>query len=149
MQLKKSIIIEASADRVWEYLRSPVLWNLFDDKVDQGVLTGGVDGRLGATYDMVRRMRANKRTTCGKIVALVPYEMIGLHETALDVNEPLATVSYKLNDLGTSTQVSVIYEIAMSKINVFWRMLIWIISRFGSAQEETALNKLKRIVETG
>jgi len=148
MRLNDSIIIAASADRVWEYLRSPELWNLFDDKVHGCRLTSGQDGRIGAVYDIERRLGTRVTTMRGSICELQPCRTICTREMMPDSDEPAAVITYRLDDLGSSTRVTALAEIRLPRMNVCFRALIWFVSRFGSPLGETALMKLKRIVET-
>jgi hypothetical protein len=149
MRLKDSITIVASADRVWEHLRSPELWNLFDDKVHQCKLTGGQDGRIGAIYDIDRRLGTRVTTLRSRISELQPCRTICTHEIMRDSDEPAAVITYQLDDLGSSTRVTALAEIRLPRMNVCLRALVWLVSRFGSPLGETALMKLKRIVEMG
>ena len=66
-----------------------------------------------------------------------------------DPNKPVysAMLSYELEDLGTSTKATARAEISLPQMNIFLKAIIWFISRFGSPQGETALTKLRRIVE--
>ncbi|MDZ7617464.1 MAG: SRPBCC family protein [Patescibacteria group bacterium] len=149
MQLKDSIIIAASTDRVWEYVRSPELWNLFDDKVQGCRLTSGQDGRIGAIYDINRRLGTRVTTMRSSISELQPCRTICTHEMMPDSDEPAAVITYQLDDLGSSTRVTALAEIRLPRMNVCLRALIWFVSRFGSPLGETALMRLKRIVEMG
>ena len=54
---------------------------------------------------------------------------------------------YELKDLGTRTKVYEQIDIDDPQINIFFRAVIWLISRLGSPAGETSLMKLKRIIE--
>ena len=151
MRLKESIVVNASPNKVWKYIGSPNLWVLFHAKVDGCELVSGQGGRIGSVYTVGFRMGAKTTPTRCEIVDMQPGAMIQVISTDVDPGHPgdSATLTYELDDLGLRTRVRERVEFFVPGVNVFFRAIIWLISRFGSPQGETTLMKLKRVVEEG
>jgi uncharacterized protein YndB with AHSA1/START domain len=151
MRLKDSIVINASPNKVWKYVGSPDRWGLFHAKVDGCELISGQGGRLGSVYTIGFRMGAKTTPTRCEIVDMQPGAMIQVRSTDVDPSQPgaSATLTYELDDLGSRTRVRERVEFFVPGVNVVFRVIIWLISRFGRPQGETTLGKLKRMAEEG
>ena len=146
---KDSVVIDATFDRVWEYIGSPDLWGLFHAKLDSCEQISGPSGQIGSTYAMVFRMGAKRLPTCCEVVDLHPAAMIQVLSTASDPNRPpcSAMLTYSLRNIGAKTRVDERVEIIDPKINILIRAVVWFISRFGWMVGDTTLMRLKKIVE--
>ena len=149
MLYKDSVVIDATSDKVWEYVGEPDLWGLFHAKLDSCEKISGQSGRIGSEYAMVFRLGAKRLPTRCKIVDLRPAAMIQVLSTASDSNRPpiSAMLNYSLHDLGAKTRVDERIEVLAPKINLLIRAVVWLISRFGWSAGDTTLMRLKKIVE--
>lgn len=149
MLFRDTIVIDAPADRVWEYVGSPDLWELFHVKASSCKQISAQRGRIGSKYEIVFRM--GKRTTPSRceIIDLRPGSMIQVLSTTSDPARPTTTakLTYTLENIGSKTKVEERDQIIDPKINIFIRALAWFIFRFGQPAGETTLTKLKRIIE--
>jgi uncharacterized protein YndB with AHSA1/START domain len=149
MRFKDSIVIDASLDRVWQYLASPDVWSLFHAKAGKCEQISPQGGRIGSVYLMDFRMGVKTTSTRCEIIDLQLGKVIQVKSTITDPKQTpaSATITYELECLGITTRVKERLEMATPQINIFLRAIIWFISRFGQPQGETTLKKLKRIVE--
>jgi hypothetical protein len=146
---KDSIVIDATSRAVWEYVGSPDCWNLFHSNVGECQQVSSQGGRIGSVYTGDSRMGARKAPTRWEIVDLKPGRMIRVTSEVSVTGHAshTATITYELEDLGPKTRVSERVAVNDLGINVFWRAVVWLISRFGRPTGETTLMKLKRILE--
>lgn len=149
MLLKDSIVIDASPDKVWKLVGSPDLWGRFHAKVNGCELVSAQGGRVGSVYTIGFQMGTVTTPTRCEIVDVQPGAMIQVRSTDVDPHQPgiSATLTYELDDRGSRTRVRERVEFVVPGVNVFFRAIIWLISRFGSPQGETTLKKLKRVAE--
>lgn len=151
MLFKDSIVIDASPNKVWNYLGSPNLWGLFHAKAGKCEQISSQGGRVGSVYAIEFRLGAKTTPTRCEIVDLQPNEMIQVHSSVTDPSQRAAsaTLTYELEDRGGRTRVRERVEITLPELSMVWRVIIWFISRFGHGVGESTLINLKKIVEEG
>jgi len=149
MQLKETIHIDAPPHVVWEYVGSPDVWSLFHAKARNTRSVDTQGGRIGSRYEMQLSLGSKTAPSTAEITDLQPGRLIQVKSTA----EPKpgqkvsAMLTYELEDAGTQTKVHERIDIDAPHINLFFRAVIWLVSRFGTPSGETSLMKLKRIIE--
>ncbi len=152
MKFKDVVTIDGSADKVWEYVGSPEMWPLFHVKTGECRHVSGQADAIGAMYDMEFRL--------GSRVSLTRCEIVEYRVgRAIKVTSMLPTtdrksgrrlsarLTYELEDLGRQTRVREEIDFDSSGIPLFFRPLVWLISRVGKPTGETTLMRLKRLVE--
>jgi uncharacterized protein YndB with AHSA1/START domain len=151
MLINDSIVIDAPIDKVWRYIASPDLWNLFNDKIAKCEQISTAGGRIGSVYSMDFRMGTKTTSTHCEITDLQLCKIIQMRSTLSDPSHitTSGTLTYELEDLSFKTKVREKIDVVIPEINIFMRAIIWLISRFGSPAGETNLMKLKRIIEQG
>ena len=148
MQFNDTIIIEACCDVVWQYVGSPDLWSLFHVKVERAKQLDSSSGRVGSLYEIEFRMGSKTTPTRCEIVDLRIGRMIQVRSVANRGQESYqAHLTYELEDMGHQTKVTERIDTVDSHIPLFFRAVIWLISRFGKPTGETTLMRLKRMVE--
>ncbi|MBN2473007.1 MAG: SRPBCC family protein [Pirellulales bacterium] len=152
MLLKDSVLINASADRVWEYVGSPDLWPLFHAKAGNCEQLSAQGGAIGSLYEMEFSLGSKTSPTKCEIIDLRVGQTIQLKSTLPGLNPKTgqpdaAVITYELQDRGFKTKVYEQIHLDLSSVNPLLRVLAWLIHRLGKPSGETSLRKLKKIVE--
>jgi hypothetical protein len=150
MHIKDSIIIDAPIDKVWRHIASPDVWSLFNAKIGKCEQISEQGSRIGSVYSIDFLMGTKSTSTRCEIVDLQIGKRIQVRSTLSDPGQHACGIlTYELEDLGFKTKVTEKTDAVIPGINIFGRVIIWFISRFGRPEGETNLMKLKRIVEEG
>jgi hypothetical protein len=86
-----------------------------------------------------------------EITDLSPGRRIELQSIAAVAGKPdeHSIVTFDLEDLGMQTRVTEQVKMELKGIGILWRVVIWLIGRFGQPQGEATLGRLKKVVERG
>ena len=152
MTLNDEILIEATSDKVWEYVGSPEMWPLFHAKAGECKQVSSQADVVGAQYDIEFRLGSKTAVTRCEIIDRRIGGLIIVKSTLPDANRqtgrPMsACMTYELEDLGRTTKVTEDIDISGASIPLLLKPLIWFITRFGKPSGETTLMGLKRVVE--
>jgi hypothetical protein len=152
MTLNDEILIEATSDKVWEYVGSPEMWPLFHAKAGECKQVSSQADVVGAQYDIEFRLGSKTAVTRCEIIDRRIGGLIIVKSTLPDANRqagrPMsACMTYELEDLGRTTKVTEDIDISGASIPFILKPLIWFITRFGKPSGETTLMGLKRVVE--
>ena len=122
---------------------------MFHAKARDTRLVSPQGGLIGSRYEMQLSLGNKTSPSTGGIIDLQPGRSIRMKSTLEPKpgQEISAVIMYELKDLGTRTKVYEQIDIDDPQINIFFRAVIWLISRLGSPAGETSLMKLKRIIE--
>jgi hypothetical protein len=148
MRLRESTLISANASEVWPFLADPVLqadWNPKIVSIDRE-RTGPV--RYGERFEMIYRMSGREGQSRVEVTVVLPAQrVVFLHHTAWKSVEQIVEESYEISPHGDG--VKVIQTIDLTRAGIPWpfRVLIWLINRFGWNAEEQYLDRLKGLLE--
>ncbi len=150
MKLNDEILIEATSDKVWQYVGSPEMWPLFHAKAGECKQVSSQADVVGAQYDIEFRLGSKIAVTRCEIIDRRIGRLIIVKSTLPDrqTGRPMsACMTYELEDLGRTTKVTEDIDISGAAIPLLLKPLIWFITRFGKPSGETTLMRLKRVVE--
>ena len=152
MRLKDEVVIEATSDKVWEYVGSPEMWPLFHAKAGECKQVSPQADVIGAQYEIEFRLGSKTAVTRCEIIDRRVGRLIivksTLPETNRQTERPIsACMTYELEDFGHTTKVTEGIDISGASIPLILRPLIWFITRFGKPSGKTTLIRLKRVVE--
>ena len=152
MKLNEGVVIEATSDKVWEYVGSPEMWPMFHAKAGECKQVSPQADVIGAQYDIEFRLGSKTAVTRCEIIDRRIGRLIIVKSTLSDANRqtgrPIsACMTYELEDLGRTTRVTEDIDISGASIPLILKPLIWFITRFGKPSGETTLMRLKRVVE--
>jgi hypothetical protein len=101
MRFTDSIVIDAPLDKIWQYLASPDVWNLFHAKAGKCEQISPQGGRIGSVYLMDFRMGSKTTSTRCEIIDLRLGKVIQVKSTIADPSQPpaSATITYELESL--------------------------------------------------
>jgi uncharacterized protein YndB with AHSA1/START domain len=152
MKLKDEVVIDATSDKVWEYVGSPEMWPLFHVKAGECRQIRHQSDVIGSLYDIEFRLGSKTSITRCEIVDRRIGRLISIRSTLPEPDGQSgrslsAGITYELEDQGWTTRVKEQIEFTSINIPPILRPLIWLISRFGRPTGETTLMRLKRMVE--
>lgn len=152
MKLNDEIVIEATSDKVWQYVGSPEMWPLFHAKAGHCKQVSFQADAVGAKYDIEFRLGPKTSATrCEiedrRIGRLITVKSTFPHSSRQTEQTASVYMTYELEDLGRTTKVTEDIDISSVSIPLLLKPLIWFLTKFGKPREETTLMKLKRIIE--
>jgi hypothetical protein len=152
VRITDKVEINATADRIWEYVGSPQMWPLFHVKAGECRPVGPGAETIGSVYDIEFRLDSRTAMTRCEIVDIRVGRLISV-KSVLPKSERRGgrelsgRITFEVEDLGRQSRVREELEFTSAGIPILLRPLVWLISRFGTPAGETTLMRLKRIVE--
>ncbi len=149
MTIRDSVDINAPVDVVWLWVQNPENMGRWNPKV-QKVTAMSPPYRLGYKYGIMYAMNNKVTEYSAEFVEFdPPFRLtIRLSTTMMDQSF-FVEEKYLLESRNNATHLSQEIVVHDSKVNVFWNILIWFITRFGKPVGERYLEKLKSLVEHG
>jgi uncharacterized protein YndB with AHSA1/START domain len=150
MKLIDSIAINAPAATVWSYLVHPENQPLWNPKVKRVAPASfsppGPGFRYAITYQMHERARATE--FLAEFVRFEPQaKLVIRHTGGLGPRNQIIEEIYDLSERDGGTFLVQTVDIRNSGINIFFRLLIWFIQRWGKPTGERYLETLRNIIE--
>ena len=150
MKLVNSIFINRPARTVWAFLENPVnmlFWNPKVKHVSPSSFSGPQQGyRYAITYQMHERAKASEFRA--EFVHFEPFSKLVIRHTgALSPHDRVIEEIYELSERDGGTFLTQTIHIENSGINIFLRLLIWIIQRWGKPTGKPYLETLRDIIE--
>jgi len=151
MKLVNSIFINCPAGIVWAFLENPgnmPLWNPKVKCVSPSSFSRPQQGyRYAITYQMHENSRASEFQA--EFVHFEPSAKLFIRLTGgLSPRDSVISESYELTERDGGTFLKQTINIENSGINIFFRLLIWIIQRWGKPVGKPYLGTLRDIIET-
>jgi hypothetical protein len=148
MHLSESITISADAITVWPYLADPVLQADWNPKIVSVERDRSGPVRFGERFETIYRMSGRDNLTRVEVTVAQPSErVVFVHRMPGKTKDLVVEESYHLTAVGDG--VKVVQMIDLSRAGIPWpfRVLMWLIHRFGWSTEEPYLERLRRLVE--
>jgi hypothetical protein len=150
MKLVDSIFINRPAGTVWAFLKIPAnmpLWNPKVKRISPSSFSGPQQGyRYAITYQMHETSRASE--FLAEFVHFEPFSKLVIRHTGgLSPHDSVIEEIYELSERDGGTFLTQTINIENSGINIFFRILIWIIQRWGKPTGKQYLATLRDIVE--
>ena len=150
MKLIDSIAVNAPAATVWAFLVNPEnlpLWNPKVKRVSPASFSAPGPGyRYAITYQLHERTRATE--FLAEFVRFEPLVKLVIRNTGgVGPRNQIIEEIYDLSERGGGTFLAQTVDIRNSGINVFFRLLIWFIQRWGKPTGKRYLETLRDIVE--
>lgn len=148
MILKDTVQIKTSPDKVWTFIEDPERMKLWNPKVQRVSSISWGTRAVGYRYRITYAMSGKTSEFLAEIIEYRPPEklVIRLTEGNLPTGSTIDEV-YELSATAEGTLLEQRIEIHNSGINIFWRLLLAFISRFGKPMGQKYLEKLKELVE--
>jgi hypothetical protein len=152
MRIADKVEIDATSDRIWEYVGSPRMWPLFHVKAGECRLVSLAAETIGSVYDIEFRLGSRTSMTRCEIVDIRVGRLITVKSVLPEskrhgADELSGRITFEIEDLGRTSRVREELEFASAGIPILLRPLVWLLLRFGQPAGETTLMRLKRIVE--
>jgi hypothetical protein len=151
MKLVDSIFINRPPGTVWAFLEDPanmLLWNPKVKHVSPSSFSRPQQGyRYAITYQMHEKARASE--FLAEFVHFEPFSKLIVRHTgglSPDNNRVIEEI-YELSERDGGTFLTQTIHIENSGINIFLRILIWIIQRWGKPRGKPYLETLRDILE--
>lgn len=150
MKIEDDIFINHPAETVWAFLEKPEnmpLWNPKVKRVSPSSFSGPQQGfRYAITYQMHERAKATE--FLAEFIHFEPFSRLVIRLTGgLSPHNRVIEEIYELSERDGGTFLTQTIRIDDSGINVFFRLLIWIIQRWGRPTGKRYLETLRDIVE--
>ena len=150
MRLVDDIFIRRPAATVWAFLENPAnmpLWNPKVKRVSPSSFNGPRQGyRYAITYQMHERSRASE--FLAEFVHFEPpSKLVIRHTGGLSPRNGVIEERYELSERDGGTSLTQSIHIDHSGINIFFRLLIWLIQRWGKPTGKRYLETLRDIIE--
>ena len=150
MKLVNSIFINRPARAVWAFLENPanmLRWNPKVKHVSPSSFSGPQQGyRYAITYQMHERARASEFQA--EFVHFEPFSKLVIRHTGTQSpHDRVIEEIYELSERDGGTFLTQTIHIENSGINIFLRLLIWIIQRWGKPTGKPYLETLRDIIE--
>jgi len=154
MILDNSITIDASTERIWPFISDPrniMKWNPKVISVDD-VTLGRL--RIGFQYRITYEMGQKRLDFDAEIVASEEPRYFKIkyserfHENPKNFNRKFYEEFILVNSRN-GTKLTQKIHLINSGINIFFKGIIWFVTKFGKSVGEVPLLNLKRLVEVG
>ncbi len=150
MKLADQVFIHRPAAAVWAFLEQPGNMPLWNPKVKRGSpssFAGPQQGyRYAITYQMHERARASEF-----LAEFVRYEpptrLVIRHTGGLAPRDSVIEEIYELSERDGGTFLRQSIHIQNSGVPFFFRLLIWLIQRWGKPRGKRYLETLRDIIE--
>lgn len=150
MKLRESIDIAAEPIAVWPLVSDPVRMAEWNPKIVAVDRASNQPVRVGERYSMIYTMSGREQTSDVEVVAAQPPVTVTFRNYATPATRPgFVDESYDLTFRGSSTRVVQTIDLRRSGIPWLFRVLMWLIHRYGWSNEASYLERLKRAVENG
>jgi len=148
MILKDSVWINASPERVWEYLEDPERMRLWNPKIKAVASVSWGQRCKGFRYRVTYVMGGKENELSAEIEEYQPPAKLIIRHTGgrLPPNG-YAQEIYELSRENGGTALTQIIRLYNSGINLFFRLLIALLYRFGTPTGKKYLTILKELVE--
>jgi len=148
VKLRERITISAPPDVLWPFLADPVQMSLWNDKIVAVDRDSDQPVRTGETFNMIYRMRSKESECVVTVRDVQPGAAVTYEHVAEWRGKPqIVHQTLRLKSTGNQTRVTEEIDLAKAGIPLPFRLLIWVINRFGKPTGEMPLEKLKRLVE--
>lgn len=152
MKLVNKILIRRSAATVWVFLQNPenmLLWNPNVTHVSPSVFSNPQQGyRYTITYQLNKNAIAPELQA--EFVHFEPFSKLVIRHTeglSSPHNNRVIEEIYELSERDGGTFLTQTIRIENSGINIFLRLLIWIIQKTGKPTGKPYLDTLRDIIE--
>jgi uncharacterized protein YndB with AHSA1/START domain len=151
MKLIHSIFVDRPPRTVWAFLENPanmLLWNPKVKRVSPSTFSAGPElgYRYAITYQMHERARAQE--FLAEFIRFEPFSKLVIRHTGgLSPHNRIIEESYELAERSGGSFLTQSIHIENSGINIFLRILIWIIQRWGKPTGKPYLGTLRDIIE--
>jgi uncharacterized protein YndB with AHSA1/START domain len=148
MRLLDSVIIAAEAMEVWAFVADPALQKKWNPKIVEVMRERKGAVELGEKFEMVYRMSGQENHTRVEVTAADEGErVVFLHRSIWKSVERIVEEEYAITAHGAG--VKVVQTIDFSRAGVPWllRVVIWVITRFGTKVEKPYLWRLRELVD--
>lgn len=149
MILKDTVQIKSSPENLWAFIEDPERMKSWNPKIQRISSISWGRRAVGYRYRITYAMRNKASEFLAEIIEYRKPEklVIRLTEGNLPRGSYIEEV-YQLSRTAEGTLVEQTIEINNSGINIFFRMLIAFLYRFGKPIGQKYLEKLKELVET-
>ena len=152
MKLVNSIFIHRPAKTVWAFLEKPENMLLWNPKVKHVSPSSFSAPQQGYRYAITYQLHENSRATefMAEFVHYEPYSKLVIRHTEnTSARNRVIEEIYELSERDGGTFLTQTINIENSGINIFFRILIWMIQRWGKPVGKPYLADLRDIIEQG
>lgn len=150
MKLVNSIFIHRSAKPVWAFLEKPENMLLWNPKVKHVSPSSFSAPQQGYRYAITYQMHDNSRATefLAEFVHYEPFSKLVIRHTGgVSPRNRVIEEIYELSERDSGTFLTQTINIENSGVNIFFRLIIWIIQRWGKPVGKPYLADLRDIIE--
>ncbi|MDD2916090.1 MAG: SRPBCC family protein [Gallionella sp.] len=153
MKLVNSIFINRSPEVVWAFLEDPEHMLLWNPKVKQVSPSCFAEPKQGYRYDITYQMGASAVASGlqAEFVCFEPCSKLVIRQTGglPSPQDRIIEETYELVERGGGTFLTQTIRVENSGINIFLRLLIWFIRKFGKPAGKPYLETFRDILEKG
>jgi uncharacterized protein YndB with AHSA1/START domain len=148
MILRDSVQINAPPEKVWRFIEDPERMKLWNPKIQSITPISWGERSIGTRYQITYVMSQKAREFFAEITEYRKAEKLVIRLIQRD-SRPQSYVEeiYELGPHAGNTFLEQRIEIHDSSINIFLRLLISFIRRFGKPEGQKYLDTLKELVE--
>ena len=150
MKLLENVFINRSAATVWAFLEHPANMPLWNPKVKRVSPSSFAHPQQGYRYAITYQMheRANASEFLAEFVHFEPpTKLVIRHTGGLSPRNSVIEEMYELSERDGGTSLRQTIHIENPGIPVFFRLLIWLIQRWGKPTGKRYLETLRDMVE--
>jgi len=150
MKLIDKIFINLPAQAVWAFLENPANMPLWNPKVKRVSTMSSDAPKLGYRYAITYQMheRADAAEFLAEFVDFEPFSRLRIRLTGNQApHNRIIYEIYELSQRDGGTFLTQIINIENSGVNIIFRLLIWIIQRWGKPTGTRYLETLRDIVQ--
>ncbi len=151
MDLVNKIIINRPAGTVWAFLEDPQNMLLWNPKVKRVSPSSSSDFKQGYRYAITYQLNEKAAATefLAEFVHFEPFSKLVIRHTGgISPHNRVIEEVYELSERGGGTLLIQTIHIENSGINIFLRLLILLIQRYGKPTGKPYLGTLRDIIES-
>lgn len=148
MKITESIILNISANPIWEILQNPGNMPAWNPKCYACSGKSGVS--VGSTFEAVFMMRGKSKRAFCEVIALTPYEKITIRYSGEAFSSGDGFVDetfYLINEGPGQTKIELEVDFTNSGLPMPIKFIMWFISRFGYKAGRSSLDGIKDLLE--
>ena len=148
MILKDSVQIQGPPDKVWTFIEDPQRMKSWNPKIRSIASISWGERTVGYRYRIMYAMSGKTSDFLAEIIEYRRAEKLVIRLS--EGNLPRGSIIHEIYELSPAAEGTLLeqrIEILNSGVNIFLRLLIAFVARFGRPTGQTYLEKLKELVE--
>lgn len=149
MTIRESIHIRAPKEKVWTFIADPSCWLVWNPKLID--LRRNRTGLVVEGEQLTSKWRLKKREQQDELLIqrVEPQKLLRLRQHFNHNNRARTLeITFEIEERSDGVEVRQLVDHAAAGMPLAFRILMWLIVRFGRARGPSSLEKLKRLAES-